>query len=67
MTEAVELKKGDRVVVTMRRRKIMYETEDFWRGQIIGETRDGGAWIVRRESVQMPSGLPQEFLLPGAA
>jgi len=56
-----ELKHGDRVVVTMRRRKIMYETENFWRGQIVGETRDGGAWIVRRDLYKCPTAYHKSF------
>ena len=56
-----DLKKGDRVVVTMRRRKILYETEDFWRGQIVGETRDGVAWVVRRDLYKYPTAYNKSF------
>jgi len=57
-----ELKKGDRVIVTMRRRKIMYETEDFWRGQIVGEARNGHSWIVRRDLYKCPTNYHKSFV-----
>lgn len=56
--------KGDRVIVSMRRRRILWETEPFWRGQIVGETRDGGAWIVKRDLYKWPIAYHKSFCLP---
>lgn len=58
---STELKIGDRVRVSMRRRRLMYETEPFWRGQIIGETREGHAWIVRRDLYKTPAVYHKNF------
>lgn len=58
---STELKIGDRVRVSMRRRRLMYETEPFWRGQIIGETREGHAWIVRRDLYKTPAAYHKNF------
>lgn len=56
-----ELAKGDRVIVTMRRRKIMYETEDLWRGQIVGESRDQNCWVVRRDLYKCPTAYHKSY------
>jgi hypothetical protein len=55
------LKIGDRVCVTMRRRKILYETEPFWRGKIVGESRDRTCWIVRRDLYECPTAYHKSF------
>lgn len=60
MTRALE--KGDRVVVTMRRRKLYWETEPFWRGQIVGESRNGNCWIVKRDLYKCPTAYNKSFV-----
>jgi hypothetical protein len=44
----------------------MWETEPFWRGQIVGETRNGQAWVVKRDLYKEPNAYHKTFCRPEA-
>lgn len=56
-----ELKKHDRVIVSMRRRRTFRDPENFWRGEIVGESRCGNCWIVKRDNYQSREAYHKDF------
>jgi hypothetical protein len=59
---ASELKKGDRVLVTLSYRGLRRQTR--WTGKIIGEARDGHAWQIIKDGTTHPRGIHKSFCHP---
>jgi hypothetical protein len=53
----MELKKGDRVAVKLR-------DKDPFNGTIVGEARDGHAWIIIKDGTKYSRGIHKSFCYP---